>query len=68
MHLVALFEASQNSDGVLLARLIHQHLLEASLQRGIFFYILAILVQSGGADTMQLTASQGGFEHIACVH
>ena len=68
MHLVALLEAAQNSDGVLFAGLVHQHLLEASLQRSIFFHILAIFVQGGCTDTVQLTARQRGFEHIARVH
>ena len=68
MHLVALFEATQNGDGVLLAGLVHQHLLETSLQRGVSFHILAIFVQGGRADTVQLTAGQGRFEHVARIH
>ena len=44
------------------------HRLETALQRGILFDVLAVLVERGGADGMQLAACQGGLEHVARVH
>ena len=68
VDLIALFEATQDGDRVFLAGLIHQHLLKAPLQGGVFLDVLSMLVQRGGADAVQLAASQGGLEHIARVH
>ena len=68
MHLVALFQATQDSDGVFLAGLVDQHFLEATLQGGIFFHVLAILVQGSGTNTVQLAAGQGRLQHVAGIH
>ena len=65
---VTLLQAAQNRNRVFHARLVHQHFLETPLQRRIFFNVLAIFVQSGRADAVQLAARQSGFEHIARVH
>ncbi|MNF70775.1 hypothetical protein D3C84_526990 [compost metagenome] len=68
VHLIALLQAAQDGDGVLLARLVHQHLLEAALEGGVLFDVLAILIQGGGTDAVQLTPGQGRLEHVAGVH
>ncbi len=68
VHLVALLEAAQDGNGVLLARLVHQNLLEAALQRGILLDVLTVLVEGGGADTVQLTPGKSGLEHVAGIH
>ena len=68
VQLVALLEATQYGDGVLHRRLGDQHLLETALQGGVFFHVLPVLVQGGGAHAVQLAASQGGLEHIARIH
>jgi hypothetical protein len=44
MHLVPLFEATQDGDGVLDVRLADEDDLEAPLQRRIFLDVLAILI------------------------
>jgi hypothetical protein len=49
-------------------RLVHQHLLEAALQRGILLDVLAVFVQRGRADAVQLAARQRRLEHVAGVH
>ena len=67
-HLVPLFQAAQNGDGILHGRLIHLHRLEPALQCGVFFNILAVLVQRGRADAVQLAPGQHGLEQVACVH
>ena len=68
MHFVFLFQAAQDGDGVLDAWLVHQHLLEAAFERGVFLDVLAILVERGGADAMQVAARQRRLEHVAGVH
>ncbi len=42
--------------------------MESPFKRCILLYIFAILIQGGGADAVQLTASQRGLEHIARIH
>ena len=68
MHFVALFQAAQDRDGVLHRRLIDQHLLEAPLERRVLLDVLAIFIERGGADAMQLAARQRGLQHVARVH
>ena len=68
MHFVALLQSAQNRDGVLHARLIHFHRLEAPFERRIFFDVLAVLVERRRADGAQLAAGERGLEHVARVH
>ena len=49
-------------------RLIHQHLLEAALQRRILLDVLAVFIQRRCAHAVQLAARQRGLEHVARVH
>ena len=58
--LVALFESAQNGYRVLDRRLGHLHRLEPALERGVLLDILTVLVERGGADTVQLAAGQHG--------
>ena len=41
---------------------------EASLQGGVLLDVLAVLVERRGADAVQLSAGQGGLEHVRGVH
>ena len=68
VRLVAFLEPTQNTDGVINARLTHVHLLETTFQSGIFLNILAELVECSSANHAQLAACQHGLEHIACIH
>ncbi len=68
MHFVALFQAAQNGDRVFDVGLAHEHDLEAALERGIFFDVLAVFVQRGGADGAQLAASQRRLQHVGGVN
>ena len=45
-----------------------QHFLEAALERGVLLDVLAVFVERGGADAMQLAARERGLEHVAGVH
>ena len=68
MDLVSLFEAAQDADGVLDRGLVHEDGLEASLQGRVLLNVLAILVQGGGPDAVELATGQHGLEHVAGVH
>ena len=68
VQFVAFLQAAQDGDGRFDAGFVDQHLLEAALQRGVLLDILAVLVERGGADQVQLAARQRGFQHVAGVH
>ena len=67
-HLVALLQAAQDGDGVLHRGLLHHHRLEAALEGRVLLDVLAVLVQGGRADAVQLAAGQHGLEQVARVH
>jgi hypothetical protein len=67
VHLVALLEAAQDRDGVLHIGRIHEHRLEPALQGLVLLDALAVLVQGGRADAVQLAARQGGLDQVARV-
>ena len=68
VHLVAFLEAAQDRDRILGRRLVHQDRLESSLERGVLLDVLAILVERGRPDAVQLTARQRWFEQVGGVH
>ena len=65
---VLLLDAAQDLDGVLDGRLTDEDLLEAALQRRVLLDPLAVLVEGGGTDHVQLAAGQHRLEHVAGVH
>ena len=67
VHLVALFQPAQDGDGVFDRGLTHVDRLEAALEGGILFDVLAILVKRGGADRAQLAARQRRLQHVGSV-
>ncbi|KEP73430.1 hypothetical protein HR12_10415, partial [Microbacterium sp. SUBG005] len=68
VQLITLFQSSQNGDGIFNAWFSDKHLLEATLQRGIFFNVLTILVQRSGADAVKFTTRQRRFQHVPGIH
>ena len=66
--LVLLLQAAQDGDGVLHRRLGDEHRLEAPRQGGILLDMLAVLVERGGADAVQLAARQRRLQQVAGVH
>ena len=66
--LVAVAQAAQDRDRVVHGRLGHQDRLEPPGQRRVLLDVLAVLVQRGRADDVQLAAGQRGLEHVARVH
>ena len=68
VNFITLLESAQDGDGVLHRRLIDLYWLEAALERGILFDVLAVLVERGRADAVQLAAGEQRLQKIACVH
>ena len=58
MELVLLLEAAENRDRRFDARLVHEHFLEAPFERGVLLDVLAIFIERGRADAVQLTARE----------
>ena len=61
-------DAHQNVNGLVAVGFLHPHGLEAAFQGGITFNILAIVVQGGGADALDLAPRQGGFQDVGGVN
>ena len=59
-HLIALLKPPQYGYGILHRGFIHHHRLESSLQRRVLLYILAVLIEGGGADTVEFSPGQHG--------
>src|SRR5207244_713634 len=68
VHLVALPEPAQDRDGVLDRGLVDQHGLEAALEGRVLLDVLAVLVQRGRADAVQLAAGEHGLQQVGGVH
>ena len=66
--LVLVLQAAQDRDGVLDARLVDEHRLEAPRQRGVLLDVLAVFVERGRADAMQLAAGERGLQQVGGVH
>jgi hypothetical protein len=67
VDLVLLLQTAQDRDGRFDRRLADQHLLEPALERGVLLDVLAVFVQRGGADAVQLASGERGLEHVAGV-
>ena len=62
VRLVAVAQTLEDLDGVLDRRLADLHRLEPALECGVLLDVLAVLVEGGGTDGLQLTAGQLGLE------
>ena len=67
VDLEALLQAAQDGDRVLDGRRLDHDRLEAALQGGVLLDVLAVLVEGGGADAVQLAARQHRLEQVAGV-
>ena len=68
VQLVLLLEAAQDRDGVLDRRLGDEDRLEAPGERRVLLDVLAVFVERGGADAVQLAARQRGLQQVRRVH
>ena len=66
--LVALAQAAQDRDRLLDRRLVDEDRLEAPLERGVLLDVLAVLVERGRADGVQLAAREHRLEQVRRVH
>ena len=67
-HLEPLAQAAQDRDRVLDRGLVDEHRLEAAFEGGVLLDVLAVLVEGGRADHVQLAAGEHRLEHVAGVH
>ena len=68
VQLVFFLQAAQDRDRVLDRRLVDEDRLEAPGQRRVLLDMLAIFVERGRADAVQLAARQRGLQQIGRVH
>ena len=68
VDLVALAQAAQDADRVLDGRLADHDRLEPAFERRVLLDVLAVLVERGRADGVQLAARQHRLEHVRRVH
>ena len=68
MDLVALAQAAQDGDRLLDGRLVDEDRLEAPLERRVLLDVLAVLVECGRADGVQLAAREHRLEQVGGVH
>src|SRR6185437_5733041 len=68
VDLVLLLDTAQDRDRVLDRRLADEYRLKAPRQRRVLLDVLAILVERGRADAMQLAARQRRLQHVGRVH
>ena len=68
MLLILLLEATKDGNRVLNGGLGDQHRLETTGQRGVLLDVLAVLVERGGTNGVQLAASEGRLQDVAGVH
>ncbi len=68
MDFVALAQAAQDRDRLLDAGLVHDDRLEAPLEGGVLLDVLAVFVEGGRADRVQLAPGQHRLEQVAGVH
>ena len=67
-HLETLLQAAQDGDGVLDGGFVHEDSLKSPFERGVLFDVLAVLVEGGGADEVELSAGQHRLQHVAGIH
>ena len=67
MVFIAALDTHQDREGVVLVRFFDPDRLQAALQRGVPLDVLAVVVQSRGADTLHLAAGQGWLQYVGGV-
>ncbi len=64
VRLVAVPEAEEDSHRLFHRRLVDEHGLEAPLQRRVLLHVLAVLVERGRPDDLELAASERRLQHV----
>ena len=68
VHFVAFFQTAQDGDGVFDGRFGNDHGLKTALERRVFFDVLAVFVERGGADGAEFASRERGLQHVGSVH
>ena len=68
VDLVAFLQPAQHRHRVLDPGLFDDHGLEAAFEGRVLLHVLAVLVQGGRPDAVQLAARERGLEHVAGIH
>ncbi len=66
--LIVIAQTLENCNRIPERRFRHDDRLQAALQGGVFFNVLAVFFQRGGADQAHFAAGQGRFHNISRVH
>ena len=61
-------QAAEDGDRVLHVRFLDHHRLEPAFQGSVLLDVLAVLIEGGGTDEVQLPAGEHRLEHVAGVH
>jgi hypothetical protein len=61
-------DALEDGDGVLDGGRLDLHVLEAAVEGGVLLDVLAVLVERGGADAVQLAAGERRLEDVGGIH
>ena len=64
VRLVAVAQAAEDLEGLGLARRLDHDRLEPPIEGPVLLDVLAVLVERGGADALDLAAGQGRLEHV----
>ena len=67
-YLISLLQSTKDGNGIFHCRLIYHNRLETTGKCCILLNILAVLIQSCGTDTVQLTSGKHRLQHISCIH
>ena len=68
MLLVVALYASEQLRSLVYCGFEHRYRLEAAFERAVLFDVLAVFVEGGSADDLQLASRQRGLEHVGSVH
>ena len=63
-YLIPLFQSTKDGYGIFHRRFIYHYRLETTFQCGIFFNVLAILIQCGSTDTVQFSTGKHRFNML----
>src|ERR1019366_3037624 len=67
MHFILLLQTAKDGDSVFHVGFADENDLEAALEGSVFFDVLAVFVERGGANGAQFSAGERGLQHVGSV-